>query len=108
MGSIELHPAVEAVAGTLFPLGFFEVDPCQLAKDKSKASWRPTSKSAGGMRAGQKQLLSAKDFILPERVGYGDNGDLSVSVVGTIDQVQLDQVFRFALYSFHLLPGYSL
>src|ERR1039458_1883753 len=107
MGSIELHPVMQALADGLFPPGFFEVDPRQLAGGKSKAKRSRTSKSAGGMRAGQKSLLAARDFVLPERVSHADNGDLSVSVVGSTDSVQLDQVFRLAERGEESLPSFS-
>lgn len=108
MGSIELHPVAQALADGLFPPGFFEVDPRQLAEEKSKAKRSRTPKSAGGMRAGQKQLLAARDFILPERVSHADNGDLAVSVVGSTDQTQLDQVFRLAERGEESLPSFSV
>jgi hypothetical protein len=47
------------------------------------------------MRALGPGLLGAKDFILPELVGRGDNGDLSV-VGGCTDAVQLAEVFELA------------
>jgi hypothetical protein len=39
-------------------------------------------------------LLKTRDFILPELVGYADNGDLSVG--GCVDPVQVEQVFQLA------------
>jgi len=48
------------------------------------------------MRPGQKPLLSGRDFVLPELVHHADNGDLSVSVVDSIDEVKLQQIFRLA------------
>jgi hypothetical protein len=57
------------------------------------------------MRAGQKQVLSGRDFILPERVSHSDNGDLSVG--GTTDPVQLAQVFRLAERGEESLPIFS-
>jgi hypothetical protein len=107
MGTIDLHPVTQALADSLFPPGFFEVDLRRLAEEKSKTKRRRASKTAGGMRAGQKQLLAARDFILPERISHADNGDLSVSIVGSTDSVQLEQVFRLAERGEESLPSFS-
>jgi hypothetical protein len=39
-------------------------------------------------------LLKARDFVLPDLIGYAKNGDLAVA--GCVDQTQLEQVFRLA------------
>lgn len=93
MKRIGLHPEIEALADSLFLPGFFDVDPHQLTKRNKPER---TSKPARGMRPGQKPLLSGRDFVLPELVQRGDNGDLSVSVRDSIDEVKLQQIFRLA------------
>jgi hypothetical protein len=106
MSSVEIHPTTKALAEALFLPGFFDVDALQLAKKKTGQKRRGDAKSAGGRRPGQKSLLAAKDFILPELVKYGDNGDLSVSVASSSDNVQLEQIFRLAECGEESLPSF--
>jgi hypothetical protein len=93
MQRIGLHPEIEALADSLFLPGFFDVDPRQLSKKNKRDH---TSEPARGMRPGQKPLLSGRDFVLPELVQHAENGDLSVFVVESIDEVKLQQIFRLA------------
>ena len=92
MSSVELHPATQALAEALFPPGFFDVDLRQLAKKEPGKKRSDGAKSGGGRRSGQKSLLSAEDFILPQLVTRDDNGDLSVSIDSSSDDVQLEQI----------------
>ena len=94
--SVELHPATQAMADALFQPGFFDVDPRRLVKSEGDEKRNSVAKPAGVTRSGQKSLLSAKDFVLPELVKKDDNGDLSVSVGSSSDSAQLEQIFRLA------------
>src|SRR6266849_2310184 len=106
MGSIELQPVSEALAALFLP-DLFEVDHRPVAAEKSSKTRSKTSKPAGGRRSGQKPLLSAKDFILPELIGRGDNGDPFVSVGSSSDDAQLAQVFRLAERGEESLSSFS-
>jgi hypothetical protein len=96
MSSVELHPATQALVDALFPPGFVDVDLRQLAKKKSGEKRIDEPTPAGGRRSGQKSLLAAEDFILPQLVTRNDDGDLSVSIDSSSDDVQLKQIFRLA------------
>src|SRR5215472_642943 len=104
MKRIGLHPEIEALADSLFLPGFFDVDLHQLTKRNKRER---TSKPARGMRPGQKPLLSGRDFVLPELVQRADNGDLSVSVRDSIDEVKLQQIFRLAEQSEEQSPNFE-
>ena len=84
------------MADALFQPGFFDVDPRQLVKRQSGETRTRDTKPVGVRRSGQKPILSAKDFILPELVKRGENGDLSISVGSSSDSAQLEQIFRLA------------
>jgi hypothetical protein len=58
-------------------------------------------------RAGQKLLLQAKDFILPELVGHAESGDLAVLVQVLTDAVQAEQVLRLAEYGEEMAPVFG-
>jgi hypothetical protein len=96
MSTAELHPATQAMADALFEPGFFDIDPRQLVKKESIEKRNHGAKPGGARRSGQKSLLTAEDFILPELVKRSDNGDLAISVGSSSDSVQLEQIFRLA------------
>jgi hypothetical protein len=106
MGSVEIQPVPEALDALFLP-EVFEADPRPVAEQKSRKTRSKISKSAGGRRSGQKPLLSGKDFILPELIGHCDNGDQSVSVGSSSDDVHLAQVLRLAERGEESLPGFS-
>jgi len=93
MGSIELQPETKALFDSL---GLFQPDPRQIARKDSGERRSPNARSTALKRPGQKPILSAKDFILPELVRHSHHVDLSISVVGSSDSVQLEHVVRLA------------
>jgi hypothetical protein len=103
MGSIESHPTTIAIADNSFSLAALHLDSVQLVRAKSEGK----RNSARGMRPGQKPLLSAKDFILPELVGHAENGDLSVSASSSFDRAQLEQVIQLAAFAEATLTEFS-
>jgi len=105
MGTVELQPVGNALADVLVLPPLFQVD-ARLGNERASNA-RRNSNPVGGRRAGQKPLLSAKDFILPELVGRGENGDLAVAVSNSFDEVQLKQVFRLAECGEEALPSFS-
>src|SRR5437660_5260904 len=107
MESLELQPVTQPSVDALFLPQLLQADLREFAKEKSKETRSPNSKPAGGRRSGQKALLAAKDFILPELVKHADNGDLSVSVASSSDSAHVDQVFRLAECGEEVLPSFS-
>src|SRR5713101_2157190 len=107
MGSVELQPAAQTLEDCLFTPEGFQLEPRYLAEEKSTVRQSQKSNSSGGRRTGQKPLLAAKDFILPELVSRADNGDLSVRVGSSTDTTQLDQVFRLAECGEESLPSFA-
>jgi hypothetical protein len=94
-------------ARDLFLPDVFEVAPFPPAERNSRRRQAQTCKPVGRRPIGQKSLLSAKDFILPDLVGQNDSGDLSVSMSSSSDGVQLAQVFRLAERGQESLPSFS-
>jgi hypothetical protein len=106
MGSVELHPGPNALAGEPLSPQLFGFDPPFLAKDAYGKAPGRKSKPIGPRRAGKKLLLEAKDFVLPELVQHADNGDLSVSIAESTDAVQAEQIFRLAEHGEETGPGF--
>src|SRR3974377_1005461 len=105
MGSAELHPVPNALASDLLSSSLFGINPPSLAGVAIGKTQVKKSKSTP-RRAGQKPLLEAKDFILPDLVQHADNGDLAVLVDVSIDRVQVEQVLRLAEYGEETVPAF--
>jgi hypothetical protein len=105
MGSVELQPVSNALADDLLSSPLFGIDPRPLAKEAVRKTSDKKSKSAI-RRAGQKPLLEAKDFVLPDLVGHADNGDIGVLVAASTDAVQAAQILRLAECGEEIAPSF--
>src|SRR5690348_4538302 len=94
MASVEMSPAPSELAGELLLPQLFGSNPPIPVKGAHGRAPGRKSKPVAPRRAGQKLLLEAKDFVLPELVKHADNGDLSVSIAPSTDAVQLEQILR--------------
>lgn len=106
MATAELHTETQELIDGLFPPEFFRIDVHQLAEELSGKK-RIERKPVGRIKAGQKPLLSGKDFVLPELVGHADNGDLSILIDASSDRAQQEQVFRLAERGEEALPTFA-
>ncbi len=102
----ELQPETQELIDGLFPPGFFQINLDQLVEEQKRKKGGDR-KPVHRVKAGQKPLLSGKDFILPELVGHAENGDLSVSIGAASDTPQLAQVFRLAECGEEALPTFA-
>src|SRR5689334_9065813 len=107
MGSVELQPVPQTLEDCLFAPEAFQLEPRHLAEGKSTVRGSQNPKPSRGRRSGQKPLLAAEDFILPELVSHADNGDLSVHVGCSADTTQVEQVFGLAECGEESLPSFS-
>jgi len=107
MSTIGLQPTTQELVDGLFPPEFFRVDLSELIDELRRKRGSRDRGAAGRPKAGQKALLSGKDFILPDLIGHADNGDLSVRIGAWSDSVQLEQVFRLVERAEQMLPTFS-
>jgi hypothetical protein len=107
MGSVEVHPGSNLLADELLSPQLFGVDPPLLGKDAYGKAPGRKSRPVAPRRAGQKLLLEAKDFVLPELVKHADNGDLSVSIAPSTDAVQVEQILHLAECGEEITPSFS-
>ena len=80
MGSVKLQPGDQELL-KVFPPTFSKWILMELWKTRDGRKKIRANASSVKRKAGQKSLLSGKDFVIPELVGHAENGDISVSLI---------------------------